>query len=110
MTTFLLNNIYLHNEKEAIMNIKTISSKSFYFGNVLIPSNHIFLVRTNVFAFVNLKPICPGHVLVSSTRQVKRLSELSESETLDLWLTAQQVAKTMSDLYKVSNKKEIVFF
>jgi diadenosine tetraphosphate (Ap4A) HIT family hydrolase len=91
------------------MNIKPISSKSFFFGNILIASSHIFLVRTNVFAFVNLKPICPGHVLVSSTRQVKRLSELSESETLDLWLTAQQVAKTMSDLYKVKPLEDFFF-
>ena len=81
--------------------MKTISSKTYSFGPNAIPSGHIFLIRTNVFAFVNIKPLCPGHVLVTSSRAVSRLSELNESETLDIWLTVQQVSKAMSDLYKV---------
>jgi bis(5'-adenosyl)-triphosphatase len=47
-----------------------------------------------------LKPIVPGHVLVVARRSVARLKELTEIETLDLWLTAQEVAKIIEQIYQ----------
>ena len=54
------------------------------------------------FALVNLKPLLPGHVLVSPVRVVPRFSQLSPEETTDLFLTVQRVAKTIERVYRAS--------
>ena len=36
-------------------------------------------------AFVNLKPLVPGHVLVTPRRIVPRYDGLTREEALDLW-------------------------
>ncbi|KAI9891921.1 MAG: hypothetical protein M1814_002306 [Vezdaea aestivalis] len=49
--------------------------------------------RTNLsFALVNLKPLLPGHVLVSPRRVVPRIHDLSPEEITDLFLTVQKVS------------------
>lgn len=40
----------------------------------------MFLKTALSFAFVNLKPIVPGHVLVSPLRIVKRFKDLTPEE------------------------------
>ncbi|KRW99635.1 HIT-like domain [Pseudocohnilembus persalinus] len=70
------------------------------FDKILIPVSNIFLLRKNVYAMVNLKPIVEGHVLVCSRRVVPRLYDLSEVETLDFWVTVQEVAKTLEKIYQ----------
>ena len=54
------------------------------------------------FAFVNLKPLLPGHVLVSPLRNVPRLSDLTAAEVSDLYLTVQRVGRTVERVYKAS--------
>jgi len=71
------------------------------FGVVDIPATQIFLLRKNVVGLVNLKPIGPGHVLVCPRRNVNRLRDLTEIETVDLWLSVTEVHKVIEDLYKV---------
>ncbi|KAK3392849.1 HIT-like domain-containing protein, partial [Podospora didyma] len=51
------------------------------------------------FAFTNSKPTLPGHVLVSPRRPVIRLSELSNVEAADLFVTAKRVARTLERVY-----------
>lgn len=48
---------------------------------------------------VNLKPILPGHVLISSRRPVPRLSDLTPSETADLFLTVRKVGRMVERVY-----------
>jgi diadenosine tetraphosphate (Ap4A) HIT family hydrolase len=43
------------------------------------------------FAFTNLKPVIPGHVLVSPRRVVDRMTLLSPAEVADLFTTARVV-------------------
>ena len=46
-------------------------------------------------AVVNLKPLCPGHILVFSQRGTGRLSDLTPEEHLDLWKTVRDVQKIL---------------
>ncbi|KAF7168947.1 hypothetical protein CNMCM5623_001841 [Aspergillus felis] len=63
-----------------------------YFGPFLVTSQ-VFHLTPLSFALVNLKPILPGHVLVSPRRRVPRVADLTAAETTDLFLTVQRVGK-----------------
>ena len=54
-------------------------------------------------AFVNLKPLLPGHVLVTTTRVVPRLSELREEELLDIFRTARLVQAAVCDEHEADS-------
>ena len=54
------------------------------------------------YALVNLKPLLLGHVLVCPVRCTPRLSQLSVSETADLFVTVQRVSKTIERVFKAS--------
>lgn len=58
----------------------------------------MFLLRKNVFAMVNHRPFLPGHVVVCSRRPVPKIADLTEIETLDLFMSAQEVCKKLSAL------------
>jgi bis(5'-adenosyl)-triphosphatase len=47
------------------------------FGESIIPSSQIFLIRKNVFATVNRKPTVQGHVLVCAKREVPKIQDLT---------------------------------
>lgn len=55
------------------------------------------------FALVNLKPLLPGHVLVSPRRVVPRFSDLSHAEVVDLFVTVQRVARMIERVYSSSS-------
>lgn len=65
--------------------------KEYFFGPWKIDSDEVFVTSPHCFAFVNLKPVVPGHVLVSPKRVVARFAELSAEEVSDLWCLAQRV-------------------
>lgn len=52
---------------------------------------------------MNLKPILPGHVLVSPRRCVPRVSDLTPDETADLFLTVRKVGKMVERVYNASS-------
>ena len=52
---------------------------------------------------MNLKPLLPGHVLVSPRRVAPRLSDLSQSEVMDLFITVQRVGKMIERVYGASS-------
>ncbi|KAL4480398.1 hypothetical protein ABPG74_020914 [Tetrahymena malaccensis] len=82
------------------MSASVVANLTVQFGKNQLPLSQVFILRKNVFATTNLKPACPGHVLVASRRPVKRLHELTEVETLDLWTTVQQVSRVMEQIHK----------
>ena len=47
---------------------------------ITVPGSHIFYQSVHSVAFVNLKPIVPGHVLVVPKRSVPRDNELTDEE------------------------------
>jgi diadenosine tetraphosphate (Ap4A) HIT family hydrolase len=62
------------------------------FGPHTIPHAHVFVTTSHSFAFVNLKPVVPGHVLVSPHRVVPRLAGLRSEEVADLFALATRVS------------------
>ncbi|KAJ5569580.1 uncharacterized protein N7459_009010 [Penicillium hispanicum] len=73
-----------------------------YFGAFIV-TPQVFLQTPLSFALVNLKPILPGHVLVSPRRVVPRVSDLTAAETSDLFLTVRRVGRMVERVYGASS-------
>jgi len=73
------------------------------FGGHLISSRCVFHRSALSFAFVNRKPVVKGHVLVAPIRKVKRLIELTDTETTDLFCLAKLVQSMLENVHKVSS-------
>ena len=63
----------------------------------------VFHLTPLSYALVNLKPLLPGHVLVIPRRVTPRLSDLSEAEVKDLFLTVQRVGRMVQRVYHASS-------
>ena len=75
----------------------------FKFGPFDVPASTVFYSSSETSAFVNLRPIVPGHVLVCPKRSgVKRLRDLTDAEYEDLWRTVRKVQEVVEDLYEAS--------
>ncbi|RWS20304.1 nitrilase and fragile histidine triad fusion protein NitFhit-like protein, partial [Leptotrombidium deliense] len=74
--------------------------KTFNFGDVQIHDYQLFYKTTSTFAFVNHRPVLPGHVLVAPLRNTaRRLSDLTTAEITDLFLCVQKVQKAVETEY-----------
>jgi bis(5'-adenosyl)-triphosphatase len=78
---------------------KQAQNEPFHFSNFVIPAESIFYASKKSVAFVNLKPIVPGHILVGSKRIVPQLQDLHEDEYLDLWSCVRHVQKIIKQHY-----------
>ncbi|KAJ4363068.1 Dinucleoside triphosphate hydrolase [Neocucurbitaria cava] len=72
------------------------------FGTFVVTSQ-VFHVTRLSFAIVNLKPLLPGHVLVSPRRIVPRFNDLSAAEVQDLFLTVQRVSRMVERVFDASS-------
>lgn len=68
------------------------------FSHIRIPEDNIFYKSELSFAFVNLRPFLPYHILVSPKRCVQRLSQLSDSECADIFATIRTLIAALDDL------------
>ncbi|KAM6578498.1 hypothetical protein CsatB_030335 [Cannabis sativa] len=73
------------------------------FGPHKISSNDVFYKTHLSFAFVNLRPVLPVHVLVCPKREVKRFADLSTDETNDLWTIAHKISAPLQAYHKASS-------
>ncbi|KAJ5753487.1 uncharacterized protein N7511_007640 [Penicillium nucicola] len=73
-----------------------------YFGSFIV-TPQVFFQTPLTFALVNLKPILPGHVLVSPRRVVPRVADLTPAETSDLFLTVRRVGRMVERVYGASS-------
>lgn len=81
-----------------------VDSRSTYqFGPHTVKSSSAFYRSALSVAFVNRKPVLPGHVLVCPIRVVEHLGELTAAEMADLFLTVQSVAEAIKNVYAVSS-------
>jgi len=64
--------------------------------------DQVFHLTPLTMAFVNLKPLLPGHVLVSPLRVAPRLSDLSTDELTDFMLTIRRVSRMLERVYGAS--------
>jgi len=71
------------------------------FGGHHVPGSTIFYASPSgmTVAFVNLKPLKPGHVLVTPVRCMPRLKDLTEDEFRDLFLSVRQVQTILEQHY-----------
>ena len=61
------------------------------FGPYDLHREQIFYESNLSHAFVNLKPIVPGHVLVTPIRVVERFADMTSEEVNDLWKSVHQI-------------------
>ncbi|GAB1597468.1 deaminated glutathione amidase-like isoform X1 [Argonauta hians] len=85
------NDIYNQIYTLAIENLTVDEQQTYPFGHLQIPSTQVFLKTPLSFAFVNIKPVLPGHVLICPKSVVASFSELNDEQTSDLWCTARKV-------------------
>lgn len=68
------------------------------FSTIEIPDEHIFFKSDYFFAFVNIKPFLPNHILLSPIRCVQRLSELTEIEGFDMFKSIKSITTKLGSL------------
>ncbi|ORY11311.1 HIT-like domain-containing protein [Clohesyomyces aquaticus] len=71
------------------------------FGQFVVTSQ-VFHLTPLSFALVNIKPLLPGHVLVSPRRIVPRFHDLSAAEVQDLFLTVQRVSRMVERVFSAT--------
>ena len=77
------------------------------FGKFLIPKNSIFFRSKKSAAFVNLRPIVPGHVLVMPERIVATMDGLTEEEYVDMWKSVRIVQTALRQCANPGEQNEI---
>ncbi|GMH51990.1 hypothetical protein TrST_g8238 [Triparma strigata] len=75
----------------------SLKAQSYSFGPFTIPPSTVFYETSLTFAFVNLRPIVPGHVLICPKRPSLLLKDLSSSEYSDLWATVRAVQAVVEE-------------
>ncbi|XP_027335444.1 bifunctional bis(5'-adenosyl)-triphosphatase/adenylylsulfatase FHIT-like [Abrus precatorius] len=82
------------------------------FGPHKIHHSSVFHTSDLSFAFVNLRPAVPGillphlfylHVLVCPKREAKRVADLTDDETIDLWCIAKKLGRQLESYHKASS-------
>ena len=80
------------------------SQSEYVFGSARVKSLQVFYKTQHTFAFVNHRPVLPGHVLVSSLRpDVKRTKDLSKEELTDFFSVVQRVQSVVETVYKTNS-------
>ncbi|VDO18798.1 unnamed protein product [Heligmosomoides polygyrus] len=77
------------------------------FGEFTIAAESIFYRSAHSFAFVNLKPVLNGHVLVSTKRLCKHLTDLTDEETADLFVVAKKVQKMLERAHVTTDVADV---
>lgn len=72
------------------------------FGHVRIVKSNVFHENRLAYAFVNLKPLLPGHVLVAPKRAVERFTELTDEEVGAMWRLAKRVGQKLEAHYQAN--------
>ena len=72
------------------------SPPAFAFGPYTIPPSTVFAATALSFAFVNLRPAVPGHVLVATRASRALFRDLLPAEVADVWQLAQRVGVAVS--------------
>ncbi|XP_026754212.1 nitrilase and fragile histidine triad fusion protein NitFhit isoform X2 [Galleria mellonella] len=73
------------------------------FGHVRVPNSCIFYKSKLSYAFVNLRCVIPGHVLVAPIRMAERNKDLSDEEAEDFYRTVRTVQKLMEKVHNTES-------
>uniref|UniRef100_A0A914KGC0 bis(5'-adenosyl)-triphosphatase n=1 Tax=Meloidogyne incognita TaxID=6306 RepID=A0A914KGC0_MELIC len=78
-------------------------SDLFHFGHLKIDGSQCFYKSAHCYAFVNLMPLLPGHVLISPLKEgLKRLTDLNDQTTADLFILTKKVEKMLCQIYQTN--------
>ena len=78
------------------------NADQFRFGDQAISASQVFIARKHVYAMVSPCSPYTFHVLICPTRVVARFTDLTELETIELFVCAKEIAKKFEDQF---NKK-----
>ncbi|CAH2243392.1 jg5197 [Pararge aegeria aegeria] len=70
------------------------------FGHVRVPESCVFFKSLLSYAFVNLRCVIPGHVLVAPLRLVERNKDLTQEEADDFYKTIILIQNLMETVHK----------
>ncbi|KAK1412705.1 hypothetical protein QVD17_34167 [Tagetes erecta] len=85
------------------------------FGPHMIDQRDVFYTTELSYAFVNLRPVLPADCGVAAAchggiadcgqghREVKRFVDLTNEETIDLWISVKKIAKQLENYHKASS-------
>jgi predicted amidohydrolase/diadenosine tetraphosphate (Ap4A) HIT family hydrolase len=84
--------------------VKIDDQPQYVFGQVHVHSYQVFYRTRHTYAFVNHRPVIPGHVLISPLREsAKRLGDLTSSETADFFTVLQRVQAAIETEYETKS-------
>lgn len=66
-----------------------------FFAKFEIPERFIVYKTALTFVFTNLRPVLPGHLLISPIRRVQYYHDLTDDERADLLAVADRASKIM---------------
>ncbi|CAK1546449.1 unnamed protein product [Leptosia nina] len=73
------------------------------FGHVRVPDSCVFYKSKLTYAFVNLRCVTPGHVLIAPLRMAERNRDLTEEEAEDFYRTIRLVQKLMEKVHSTQS-------
>ena len=79
------------------------ATTSFTFARFPILQKQVFMESPNSFAFVNLKPIIPVHVLCAPKRVCSRFEDLTYREISDLMRLSKCVGQAVKQVYEAKS-------
>ena len=74
----------------------------YQFGKAIVHPSQVFLRTRHSYAFINHRPILPGHVLVASLNSVPKFTKLGSDEVADLFQTVQRVQRVIEQTHSSS--------
>uniref|UniRef100_A0A1I8BCS9 Nitrilase and fragile histidine triad fusion protein NitFhit n=1 Tax=Meloidogyne hapla TaxID=6305 RepID=A0A1I8BCS9_MELHA len=78
-------------------------SDQFPFAHLKIDGSQCFYLSAHCYAFVNLMPLLPGHVLISPLKEgAKRLTDLDDPTTADLFILTKKVERMLCQIYETN--------
>lgn len=73
------------------------------FGHVKVPESCVFFKSKLTYAFVNLRCVLPGHVLVAPIRMAERNHDMTEEEAQDFYKTVRIVQRLMEKVHEADS-------
>ncbi|XP_077294894.1 ntrilase and fragile histidine triad fusion protein NitFhit isoform X2 [Arctopsyche grandis] len=73
------------------------------FSDIKIRPSTVFFVSELSYAFVNIRCVVPGHVLVAPKRKAKRSTDLTPEEASDFFHTVIKVQKVMEEVHQTNS-------
>ena len=100
--TYRLKNAFRSFPSAMAMQESTDGPADYPFGHVRIVKANVFHENSLAYAFVNLKPLLPGHVLVAPKRAVERFTSLTDEEVSAMWTLAKSVGQKLEAHYQAN--------